>query len=73
MSREQWTVWLGTEDGILHIYDCSDSVRVKKGRHRVEHKAPLNCMAYYDSRVFVSLGNGDVAVYSRNSRNFPLF
>lgn len=29
----------------LQIYDCSDSVRVKKSKHKVQHKAPLNCMA----------------------------
>ncbi|ODN06583.1 Rho guanine nucleotide exchange factor 17 [Orchesella cincta] len=65
-SGEHWSVWLGTEDGSLHVYDCNDSVRVKKNRHKVQHKAPLNCMVYFERRVFVALGNGDVAVYVRN-------
>ncbi|XP_035714251.1 uncharacterized protein LOC110858191 isoform X2 [Folsomia candida] len=67
-SSEHWSVWLGTEDSNLQIYDCSDSVRVKKSKHKVPLKAALLCMAYYDSRVFVSLGNGEVAIYSRNAR-----
>ncbi|CAG7727349.1 unnamed protein product [Allacma fusca] len=66
-ATEHWSVWLGTEDGGLHVYDCSDSVRVKKNRHKIQHNAPLHCIVYFDSRVFVSLGNGDVAVYSRNT------
>jgi len=69
-GESEWSVWLGTEDGALQVYDCSDSVRVKKNRHKVEHKAPLHSIVYYDNRVLVSLGNGDVAVYSRNPSEY---
>jgi len=58
-GQEHWSVWLGTEDGGLHIYDCSDSVRVKKNRHKIQHKAPLNSILYVvvktSCRFFLSL------------------
>ncbi|XP_051171015.1 rho guanine nucleotide exchange factor 17 isoform X2 [Leptopilina boulardi] len=62
----QPTMWLGTEDGCIHVYNCSDNIRIKKNKVKIQHGSNVNCIIYLDNKVFVSLANGDVTVYSRD-------
>jgi hypothetical protein len=38
----QPTMWIGTEDGAIHIYNCSDNIRIKKNKLKIQHDSPVN-------------------------------
>lgn len=59
-------MWLGTEDGFIHVYNCSDNIRTKKNKIRIQHVHAVQSILYLENRVFVSLANGDVFVYKRS-------
>lgn len=40
----QATMWLGTEDGCIHIYHCGENIRLKKNRIRIQHGATVLCI-----------------------------
>ncbi|KAH6936785.1 hypothetical protein HPB50_021589 [Hyalomma asiaticum] len=61
------TMWLGTEDGCIHVYNCNDNIRIKKNKMKVQHSAAVHCIIYLDNRVFVSLSSGEIAIYRRES------
>ncbi|XP_039265153.1 uncharacterized protein LOC120340841 [Styela clava] len=62
-------MWLGTEDGKIHIYQSSGSVRGNKHCVRLSHNAAVQCILYHEAQVFVALSNGDLVIYSRNLAN----
>ncbi|XP_021921500.1 rho guanine nucleotide exchange factor 17 isoform X2 [Zootermopsis nevadensis] len=62
----QPTMWLGTEDGCIHVYNCSDNIRIKKNKVKIQHGSSVHSIIYLDNRVFVSLANGDITVYVRD-------
>ncbi|CAN8006826.1 unnamed protein product, partial [Ixodes hexagonus] len=61
------TMWLGTEDGCIHVYNCNDNIRIKKNKMKVQHSAAVHCIIYLDNRVFISLSSGEIAIYRRES------
>ncbi|XP_053694272.1 uncharacterized protein LOC128742086 [Sabethes cyaneus] len=63
---QQSTMWLGTEDGCIHVYNCTDNIRIKKNKIKIPHISAVYSILYLNNRVFVSLANGDVCVYSRD-------
>lgn len=67
MDNMQPTMWLGTEDGCIHVYNCNDNIRMKKNKMKIQHSAAVHCIIYLDNRVFVSLANGELAIYKRNT------
>lgn len=40
----QPTVWLGTEDGCIHIYNCNDNIRIKKNRIKIQHGSSVHAI-----------------------------
>ena len=60
------TMWLGTEDGHINVYNCTDNIRIKKNKEKFFHPAPVLEILYLDNRVFAALGNGAVTIYSRS-------
>ncbi|CAE1228221.1 ARHGEF17 [Acanthosepion pharaonis] len=60
------TMWLGTEDGCIHIFLCTDNIKTTKNKLKIQHGAPVYCIIYLDNKVFVSLANGDLIVYRRD-------
>lgn len=75
-SQNQSTMWLGTEDGCIHVYNCTDNIRIKKNKIKIQHVSAVYSILYLDNRVFVSLANGDILVYTRDhtgwNTNSPL-
>ncbi|XP_077301096.1 rho guanine nucleotide exchange factor 17-like [Arctopsyche grandis] len=63
----QPTMWLGTEDGCIHVYNCSDNIRIKKNKVKIQHGSSVHCIVYVENKVFVSLANGDIIVYTREN------
>lgn len=63
----QATMWLGTEDGTIHVYNCTDNIRIKKNKDKFCHSAPVLAILYLNNKVFACLGNGDIVIYSRDS------
>ncbi|KAG8201301.1 hypothetical protein JTE90_016783 [Oedothorax gibbosus] len=64
---KQPTVWLGTEDGCVHVYNCNDNIRTKKNKIKMQHSAAIQCIIYLDNRVFASTANGEVHVYTKET------
>lgn len=60
-------MWLGTEDGFIHVYNCTDNIRIKKNKIKIQHVSAVTSILYLDNRVFVSLANGDICVYVREN------
>nr|XP_050850263.1 uncharacterized protein LOC127063944 isoform X4 [Vespula vulgaris] len=69
-ESNQPTMWLGTEDGCIHVYNCSDNIRIKKNRVKIQHGSSVYCIIYFDNKVFVSLADGDIAIYTRDHRGW---
>ncbi|XP_042237395.1 rho guanine nucleotide exchange factor 17-like isoform X2 [Homarus americanus] len=65
-DNQQPTMWLGTEDGFIHVYNCSDTIRIKKNKFKFQPGSPVHCIIHLDNRVFASLANGDIIVYRRD-------
>ena len=40
----QPTMWLGTDDGFIHIYNCSDNIRTKKNKFKFQPGSPVHCI-----------------------------
>uniref|UniRef100_A0A6A7FTN7 Rho guanine nucleotide exchange factor 17 isoform X3 n=1 Tax=Hirondellea gigas TaxID=1518452 RepID=A0A6A7FTN7_9CRUS len=62
----QPTMWLGTEDGFIHVYNCTDSIRIKKNKFTFQLGSSVHCIMHLDNRVFASLASGEVVVYRRD-------
>ena len=39
-------MWLGTEDGTIHVYNCTDNIRIKKNKDKFCHTAPILAILY---------------------------
>ncbi|KAM4795072.1 rho guanine nucleotide exchange factor 17 [Rhinophrynus dorsalis] len=66
----QSSMWLGTEDGCIHVYQSSDNIRNRKNSMKMQHSAAVMCILYLDNQVFVSLANGELIVYQREAGSF---
>ena len=61
----QATMWVGTEDGCIYVYSCSDYIRRRKTTGKIQMGAAVMSIVYLNSRVFVGLGSGAVATFGR--------
>lgn len=43
-DTHQSTMWLGTEDGCIHVYNSSDNIRIKKNKIKIQHSASILCI-----------------------------
>uniref|UniRef100_A0A8C3GDF9 Rho guanine nucleotide exchange factor 17 n=1 Tax=Cairina moschata TaxID=8855 RepID=A0A8C3GDF9_CAIMO len=66
----QSSMWLGTEDGCIHVYQSSDNIRNRKNSMKMQHAASVMCILYLDNQVFVSLANGELIAYQREAGRF---
>ncbi|XP_069747893.1 rho guanine nucleotide exchange factor 17-like [Narcine bancroftii] len=69
-EANQSSMWLGTEDGCIHVYQSSDNIRNRKNSMKMQHSAAVLCILYLDNKVFVSLANGELIVYQRDAGSF---
>lgn len=65
-------MWLGTEDGFIHVYNCSDNIRIKKNKIKIQHVSAVTSILYLDNRIFVSLSNGEIYVYIRENSSWNI-
>ncbi|CAG4987568.1 unnamed protein product [Colias eurytheme] len=65
-TANQPTMWLGTEDGCIHVYNCLDNIRIKKNKVKLQHNSGVYSIVFVEGKVFVALGNGDLVVYCRD-------
>lgn len=65
-------MWLGTEDGFIHVYNCTDNIRIKKNKIKIQHVNAVTSILYLDNRVFVSLANGDIYIYTRENSSWNI-
>lgn len=69
------TIWIGNEDGSLHIFQFSDSaVRTVARKNRITKQFPagIKSILYLDNKVYISIKNGDMVVFKRNFCKFSL-
>ncbi|XP_063275343.1 rho guanine nucleotide exchange factor 17 isoform X2 [Prinia subflava] len=69
-EAHQSSMWLGTEDGCIHVYQSSDNIRNRKNSMKMQHAAAVMCILYLENQVFVSLANGELVVYQREAGRF---
>ncbi|KAM6140539.1 LOW QUALITY PROTEIN: rho guanine nucleotide exchange factor 17 [Pterocles gutturalis] len=69
-EAHQSSMWLGTEDGCIHVYQSSDNIRNRKNSMKMQHAAAVMCILYLDNQVFVSLANGELIAYQREAGHF---
>jgi len=43
-DANQPTMWLGTEDGCIHVYNCNDNIRIKKNKVKIQHGSSVHCI-----------------------------
>lgn len=67
IDENESQMWLGTEDGLIHVYNCTDNIRTKKNKIKIQHVSSVQSIMYMENRVFVSLANGDICVYIREN------
>ncbi len=63
------TMWIGNDDGSLHIFQfCDSAVRTvsRKNRFTKQFSSSIQSLAYIDNKVFVSLKNGELAIFTRS-------
>jgi Rho guanine nucleotide exchange factor 17 len=65
-------MWLGTEDGYIHVYNCTDNIRIKKNKIKIQHVSAVTSILYLENRIFVSLSNGDICVYIRENSTWNI-
>uniref|UniRef100_A0A1L8DLE6 Putative guanine nucleotide exchange factor n=1 Tax=Nyssomyia neivai TaxID=330878 RepID=A0A1L8DLE6_9DIPT len=63
----QSTMWLGTEDGCIHVYNCSDNIRIKRNKIKMQHNSAVYHILYMNNKVYVALANGDLIIYTREN------
>ncbi|GFR25207.1 rho guanine nucleotide exchange factor 17 [Trichonephila clavata] len=61
----QPTMWLGTEDGCIYVFNCTD-IRLQRPKLRIHHSTCIYDIVHVNGRVFVSLANGEIVIYSRD-------
>lgn len=44
IDSHQSTIWLGTEDGCIHVYNSSDNIRIKKNKIKLQHGSTILCI-----------------------------
>lgn len=54
-DSQQPTMWLGTEDGCIHVYNCNDNIRIKKNKIRLQHGSSILCIMYVYMIYFLIL------------------
>lgn len=60
-------MWLGTEDGYIHVYNCSDNIRIKKNKVKIPHSHAVIAILHQENRIYVSLANGEIYIYNREN------
>ncbi|XP_059618490.1 rho guanine nucleotide exchange factor 17 isoform X2 [Phlebotomus argentipes] len=63
----QSTMWLGTEDGCIHVYNCSDNIRIKRNKVKMQHSSAVYHILYMNNKVYVALANGELIIYTREN------
>lgn len=43
-DTHQSTMWLGTEDGCIYVYNSSDNIRIKKNKIKIQHGFAILCI-----------------------------
>jgi hypothetical protein len=66
LANNQSTMWLGTEDGCIHVYNCNDNIRIKKNKIKIQLSSTVNSIVFVDNKVFAGLSNGQLVLFKRD-------
>ncbi|CAF3389737.1 unnamed protein product [Rotaria sp. Silwood1] len=67
-ETRQATIWLGTRDGGLFIYECSQTVKTfgRKSRICKQLNSSIHSILYTDNKVFLALNYGQLCIFTRD-------
>ncbi|CAF1461333.1 unnamed protein product, partial [Adineta ricciae] len=62
------TMWLGTDDGIILIFQCTETMKTVARKSRIVKQlgSPIHSILYTDNKVFVALSHGELCVFRRD-------
>uniref|UniRef100_A0A5S6QTI7 DH domain-containing protein n=1 Tax=Trichuris muris TaxID=70415 RepID=A0A5S6QTI7_TRIMR len=63
------TTWVGTENGSIQIYDRDDCNHPGRCKLETQLGTSIRCMTYYDDKIFIALGNGNIGFYECHDEN----
>ncbi|GFY51373.1 rho guanine nucleotide exchange factor 17 [Trichonephila inaurata madagascariensis] len=63
MDNKQPTMWLGTEDGCIHVYNCNDNIRTKKNKIKIQHSAAIQCIITDTERFVLCMVTSGLGVW----------
>ncbi|CAH1964987.1 unnamed protein product [Acanthoscelides obtectus] len=61
------TMWIGTEDGCIHVYNATDNIRTRRQKTKFQLNASVTSIVFYESKVFASVVNGELVVFCRDA------
>lgn len=50
--QHQSTMWLGTEDGCIHVYNCTDNIRTKKNKIKIQQISAVYSILYVSPSIY---------------------
>ncbi|CAF2791087.1 unnamed protein product [Rotaria sp. Silwood2] len=62
------TMWLGTDDGIILIFQCTETMKTVARKSRIVKQlgSAIHSILYTDNKVFVALSHGELGVFRRD-------
>ncbi|CAF3358005.1 unnamed protein product [Rotaria sp. Silwood1] len=62
------TMWLGTDDGIILIFQCTETMKTVSRKSRIVKQlgSAIHSILYTDNKVFVALSHGELGVFRRD-------
>ncbi|CAF1189906.1 unnamed protein product, partial [Didymodactylos carnosus] len=62
------TMWLGTEDGGLQVFQCTETMKTVARKSRILRQlgSSIYSILHADNKVFIALGHGDLCVIRRD-------
>ncbi|CAF1236085.1 unnamed protein product [Rotaria sordida] len=62
------TMWLGTDDGIILIFQCTETMKTVARKSRIVKQlgSAIHSILFTDNKVFVALSHGELGVFRRD-------
>ncbi|XP_066155491.1 rho guanine nucleotide exchange factor 17-like [Euwallacea fornicatus] len=67
-EAERCTMWIGTEEGCILIYNSNDNIRIKKNKVKLQVGSSVLSLLYMENRVYASQANGYVLIFERDDK-----
>ncbi|KAL1493208.1 hypothetical protein ABEB36_011305 [Hypothenemus hampei] len=62
------TMWIGTEEGSIQIYNANENIRIKKNKVILPVGSSVLSIVYLEDKVYVSQANGYILIFERDDK-----